>query len=131
MNVTEFNSKRAELEIEGTGIDTVTTKDRNWKDKTTGEVVFTIPAGSKVHVDFSPKKHSSNIFVTFGDEVKISRGATASNWLKKFSKTPSIKTLQKWEWDSGICKTITGHKTEPDGYGPDGSPSWMLVMGMI
>jgi hypothetical protein len=45
-------------------------------------------------------------------------------------KVPSIKTLEKWN-DDGISKTVTGHKVEPDGYGPDGSPSWLLVLGMI
>lgn len=44
--------------------------------------------------------------------------------------TPSEKTLMKWE-SEGYCKTVTGYKTEPDGYGPDGSPSWMLALGLI
>lgn len=128
MNVTEFD--KTKFGIEGTGVDTVTTKERIWKDKKTGAVAFTIPAGTKVHVDFSPKVHSSSIFVTVGDDVKISRVVTASNWLKGFRKVPSIRTLQKQDWN-GIVKTCTGKKVEPDGFGPDGSPSWMLVVGII
>ena len=45
-------------------------------------------------------------------------------------KAPSITSLERWNHD-GVCKTPTGKRTEPDGYGDDGSPSWLLVMGMI
>jgi len=43
---------------------------------------------------------------------------------------PSMQTLEKWSND-GICKTPTGKKTEPDGYGEDGSPSWLLALGYM
>jgi len=45
-------------------------------------------------------------------------------------KTPTTATLERWN-DDGRCKTPTGHWTEPDGYGPDNSPSWMIALGMI
>lgn len=45
-------------------------------------------------------------------------------------KVPTIATLQRWDND-GVCKTILGTKTEPDGYGHYGEPSWLLVMGLI
>jgi hypothetical protein len=48
----------------------------------------------------------------------------------KFSKPPGLKALEKMS-DEGIAKTVTGKKTEPDGYGDDGSPSWMLALGVI
>ncbi len=128
MNINQFNKDK--IGIQGTGVDTITTAERNWIDKETGNVLFTIPAGTHVHVDFSPKRHPDRIFITVGDEVKVSRLTTASNWLKGFHKAPSIKSLQKQSWD-GIVKTPTGHKVEPDGYGPDGCPSWMLVVGII
>jgi len=44
--------------------------------------------------------------------------------------TPSQRTIEKWSED-GIAKTPTGKKTEPDGYGSDGSPSWLLALGYI
>lgn len=47
-----------------------------------------------------------------------------------FFKAPSLATMEKWS-DNGVAKTVTGHRTEPDGYGPDGSPSWLLALGMI
>lgn len=45
-------------------------------------------------------------------------------------KTPSLASLRRWSYD-GICKTPTGKRVEPDGHGPDGSPSWLLVFGLI
>lgn len=45
-------------------------------------------------------------------------------------KAPSMTTLGKWSMDS-VCKTPTGKRVEPDGHGPDGSPSWLLVFGLI
>lgn len=44
--------------------------------------------------------------------------------------TPSMEELVEWSYDS-ICETPTGECTEPDGYGPDGSPSWLMVLGLI
>jgi hypothetical protein len=45
-------------------------------------------------------------------------------------KVPSLRQLQKWS-DDGWCMTPTGYKVEPDGYGPDDSPSWMVALGYI
>lgn len=45
-------------------------------------------------------------------------------------KKPSMATLERWN-EAGTCKTITGHVVEPDGHGPDGSPSWLLALGMV
>jgi hypothetical protein len=46
-------------------------------------------------------------------------------------RRPSIRTIQKWEWDESMCKTPVGTKVEPDGVDPDGWPSWMLILGII
>lgn len=45
-------------------------------------------------------------------------------------KAPSMSTLERWGFD-GVCKTPTGKRVEPDGYGSDESPSWLLVFGLI
>jgi len=132
MNITEYQNKKDELGIKGIGV-TVTTKiDRIWRNKTTNEVVFTIPAGSKVHVDFSPQKHSNRIFIfhPITGEVKISQTINAHNWLTGISKPPTLKTLEKWSMN-GVAKSVTGAKVEPDGFGPDGSPSWLLACSLI
>ena len=48
---------------------------------------------------------------------------------RPFMKEPSMKALENM--GDGIAKSVTGKKVEPDGYGPDGSPSWLLALGYI
>ena len=42
---------------------------------------------------------------------------------------PSVASLEKWS--EGIAKAVDGAQVEPDGYSPDGAPSWLLVCGLI
>ena len=131
MNKATFEERRnTRYEILGSGIDTTTYAEKVWRDKVTKQPVITIPAGTRVHIDFSPKKWSGSMFVHFGDTVIIASISTANKWIKAISKPPTINTLEKRQWN-GISKSVTGHKVEPDGYGPDGSPSWELVVGII
>jgi len=43
---------------------------------------------------------------------------------------PSVAVMTKWN-NEGYAKTPTGKKVEPDGYANDGSPSWLLALGLI
>ena len=43
---------------------------------------------------------------------------------------PSFEELKAAVFDS-VCPSITGDTVEPDGYGPDGAPSWLLLLGAI
>jgi hypothetical protein len=45
-------------------------------------------------------------------------------------RKPSMESLEKWS-DDGICNSVFGARVEPDGYGPQGEPSWLLAMGLI
>ena len=45
-------------------------------------------------------------------------------------KQPSVRSLEKWS-DDGICDSVFGARVEPDGYGPQGEPSWLLAIGLI
>lgn len=93
-----------------------------------------IPAGTKLEIFFSEKNHAKAVFIHDG----IRRGLLVSNLHAtvkatngvKFRKPPGLATLERQSND-GVCMTVTGHKVEPDGFGPDGSPSWLLVMGVI
>jgi hypothetical protein len=94
------------------------------------ETACTIPAGTKLEVHFSEAR-PGKLYFEFNGSVRV---ATISNAYKNFTgfrKCPSLNSIQKMEWNDGACMTCTGHKVEPDGYGPDGSPSWMLVLGVI
>jgi hypothetical protein len=46
------------------------------------------------------------------------------------AKPPGMSALQRMS-DNAIATTPTGARTEPDGWGADGSPSWLLVLGLI
>lgn len=45
-------------------------------------------------------------------------------------KVPGMSQLEKMV-DAGVATTPTGQRVEPDGWGSDGSPSWLLVLGYI
>ena len=51
-------------------------------------------------------------------------------WNGQVFETPSCEQSEAWVDDSG-CESLTGHRVEPDGYGPDGSPSWLIALGLV
>lgn len=130
MNINEFKSKFAEIEIQGTGVECRTKKRLTWTDKVTKELRHEIPEGAPVHLWFSPKKFPSRIWVQHGDFIGTTLSSNGNEKFTGLIKAPSLRNLQKQDWN-GIVKTVTGQRVEPDGYGPDGSPSWMLVLGLI
>jgi len=92
-----------------------------------GEV---IPQGEKVTMSFISGGNGVEIqSPSLGRSIKIPT-RSAVRYLSGFTKEPSVKVMERWMYD-GVAKTVTGHRTEPDGHGPDGSPSWMLVVGVI
>ncbi len=123
MNVTEYTALKSELGITGTGINSKAKQELKWKDGTS------TPINTPVHIDFS-EKTPDRIYVTVGSVVYKTKLFTAHSRFTGITKAPGLRTLEKYGWE-GIAKTATGQKTEPDGYGSDGSPSWMLVAGII
>jgi hypothetical protein len=124
MNVTEYNAQKKELGITASGISSKAKIDLKWKD---GSIT---PAGTSVHIDFCELR-PGRIYVTVGDVVyKTGLVNKAHERFTGINKVPGPRTLEKYSND-GIAKTVTGEKTEPDGFGSDGSPSWLLVVGII
>jgi hypothetical protein len=108
--------------------------DKGWS---TGELIGRISTGEKVEVTFEngmmivEGTNCATVGCTssYGDRLTIK--ASPRKYAMYFGgSVPSVKTLERWELE-GYCKTVTGQKTEPDGYGLDGSPSWLLALGMI
>lgn len=44
--------------------------------------------------------------------------------------SPSLDDLEEMVND-GVCESVAGERTEPDGWDEHGSPSWLLALGMI
>lgn len=86
-----------------------------------------IAAGTKVRCEFSPDSSSTfRVFSTADKPMRMPYTA-ASNYLNGFKKEPSMAALEKYSND-GICPTPLGARVEPDGHGPHGEPSWIIIM---
>lgn len=94
-----------------------------------GKTPVTIPAGTKVQVCFIAEKPERLAILHESGQSLQSLLKYAHRSFTGFAKPPGQRTLEKYS--DCIAKTPTGHKTEPDGYGPDGSPSWLLALGLI
>lgn len=46
------------------------------------------------------------------------------------TKRPSVRTLERWEWDS-TGRATDGCTVEPDGVCEHGHHSWLIVLGLI
>lgn len=95
-------------------------------------VDFTEPSRPALTVEHLPKKTRSKADATppgleVGQTFRISgKGlAKAMGW-----ELPVLAELEEWSSDA-ICPTPTGDDVEPDGIGPDGVPSWLMLLGYI
>ena len=96
--------------------------------KTKGGEIF--PKGSNLRIEkFEEQGSYWKIVFTDGNKTIKIPVATAYKYVN-LPKPPGIAALTKMD-DNGVGTTITGKRVEPDGKGPDGSPSWLLVLGMI
>lgn len=104
--------------------------DLTLTNKTTGaKVVFA--KGTPLTLSFNPARLSRVVCTHADGNTFAIRAVNAKKYFgAPFMATPSEKTLMKWS-DDGIAKSVTGARVEPDGYGPDGSPSWLLALGLI
>lgn len=93
------------------------------------ETACVIPAGTSLTVHFSGVNHG-RIYFDYNGHLRTLTCQHAFNNITGVNKQPSLKTLEKWSMD-GVAKTVTGERTEPDGTGTDGAPSWLLAIGVI
>ena len=93
------------------------------------ETACVIPAGTSLEVYFSGVRHD-RIYFEYNGSARAASIVNAHNSFTGFNKPPGMAALERYSND-GVAKTCTGHRTEPDGTGPDGSPSWLLVIGVI
>ncbi len=83
--------------------------------------------------NFTIESFDENNKAVFNDKLGKPFRLKAARLHKYFvglKKAPSMNTLERQSND-GYCNTVFGHKTEPDGHGLHGEPSWLLALGMI
>jgi hypothetical protein len=87
-----------------------------------------IEAGTTVELEF-PKEHHGMIVRMSAEGKTVAIRTVRMN--KYFgTRLPSMKQLEKWTFDS-VCKSVGGKTVEPDGWDCNGTPSWLLAMGLI
>jgi hypothetical protein len=89
-----------------------------------------LQAGEKATVRFDEANPAMAI-VDFASRpnTRISTKYLEGIFGKPFMKMPTWSAIEKM--GDGIAKSVTGKKVEPEGFGPDGSPSWLLVLGLV
>ena len=63
-----------------------------------------------------------------GREIRLSTSRLYKYF--KVAQPPTMALLKRW-MAQGVAKSVLGHRVEPDGWDPESSPSWMLVLGLI
>jgi hypothetical protein len=89
-----------------------------------------IPAGSVVRVSFREDKPEIAMVEFMYSAYKIKTINLFKYIGRPFTKVPGSAALERMV-DDGVAKTVTGKRAEPDGFGDDDSPSWLLVLGYI
>jgi len=110
--------------LSGEGLPVTTNRDMTYKD---GVV---IPSGTPLWVYFTENKLNFLVF-DYQGKTRATRVELAyKTFGSKFKKAPSMKSLERMSND-GVVTTPLGERTEPDGFGPSGAPSWFMVLGYI
>lgn len=81
-------------------------------------VAFDVPSGAE--------KSASRFSVTATDGRRI----VSRDFKAVGLKAPGLPTLEKYSND-GVAKSVFGARVEPDGWDADGSPSWLLALGLM
>lgn len=84
------------------------------------------PVGATVTCEF----RDSSVRVVLGEAAVVISYQIASKYLTKFKPAPSTNALAKMTYAS-VVTTPLGSRTEPDGRGIYGEPSWLIAMGLI
>jgi len=106
-----------------------TTMLRDSKNKMGTELL----RGEKVVVVF-PRDRADFTYIFSADDPKrlnklMVQTVNLHKYVRGATKTPSMNSLEKMS--DGIAKSVLGKRVEPDGYDQYGSPSWLLVIGLI
>jgi hypothetical protein len=130
MKLETFEAKRETYKLNReTPLMVRVTARREWNNKQTGQISHFLEVGQEVGIFFS-ERYPGSIFIKTDSAVLIGKVSFAHKYLEGFRKPPTMKTLNKWSWD-GIARSVLNQKVEPDGWDCFGSPSYLLVYGII
>ena len=104
-------------------MNTTTRKEIKLKDGTV------IPASTPITIRFKGNG-SCYAVITTPTRDFITHARNLPSFAKGISKCPSMAELERQSND-GICDSVLGERVEPDGWDCHGSPSWLLVLGVI
>ena len=106
----------------------ITTTKRSF----TSKKGITINEGERVTVTFTVKGKDSQEFLPNYVSLNTADGRriVTRNFKGAGIRVPGTKTIERYAWDS-VVKSVFGHNVEPDGWDHEGSPSWLLVLGLI
>lgn len=88
-----------------------------------------IPAGTECQIVFNNGNPVCHVHAPGREPVRIACESLPNYFANDFER-PSMEQLGEWVND-GVCESLTGDTVEPDGWGPDGAPSWLLALRMI
>ena len=91
-----------------------------------GVDVLVLPEGSTITKIFRSEK-SGNYLCEIPHE---SRPEPYRVRVQSAFRAPTFATMEKWVND-GVARSVLGKRVEPDGHDENGSPSWLLVLGLI
>ena len=99
-----------------------------------GEV---IPVGTQAFLSFPSSSTTALTMDLVGQDGRnykfkplILQTSSLWQYVAGISKPPGISALERMS-DNAVATTPTGFRVEPDGQGPDGSHSWMVVLGYM
>jgi hypothetical protein len=95
---------------------------------------FVLPRGTRLRLTFFNKPYVCHI-----QEVIARPNSNWPIWTLRITSLPRYcsdfvaPTLEELEEQAadGIVDSVAGYGVEPDGYDQEGSPSWMLALGLI
>jgi hypothetical protein len=86
------------------------------------------PVGTECEISFVGNGSPLATIKTSSRDFKVSC-ANLPKYFKGF-KVPSMASLERYS-DDGVCPSVLGKRVEPDGWDDEGSPSWLLALGLI
>lgn len=86
-----------------------------------------IASSTEVRCDFNTDNPHS-LRVMYDSNSVIIPIELAYRYIQGFTKPPKMRQMSDWMNDGGYCLTVIGNKVHPNGYGPHGDPSWMIVL---